>query len=60
MTVDKDQEKRGFFSENAHAIDKSSKQIEKTIDKISRDLNIVSLNGQESRLLHERVQDFIS
>ena len=60
ITIDKDKEKGGFFSENANAIAKSSKSIEKAIEKISSELNIVNLNGQESRLMHERIQGFIS
>ena len=59
VTIDKDKDKGGFFSENANAIAKSSKSIEKAIGSISAELNLVNLNGQESRLMHERVQHFI-
>ena len=47
--------KGGFFSENAKAIKKSSKSIEKAIEKISTGLPAVNLNGQESRQFHEKV-----
>ena len=35
VTLEKDKEKGGFFSENAKMIAKSSKSIEKAIEKIS-------------------------
>ena len=54
ITMDKDN-KGGFFSENAKAIQKSSRSIEKAIEKISAELNVVNLNGNESRHLHHKV-----
>ena len=58
VTLEKDS-KGGFFSENAKIIAKNSKSIEKAIQKMSSDLQVVNLDGFESRKMHERVQAFI-
>ena len=58
VTIDKEN-KGGFFSENAKMIAKSSKSIEKAMEKISQQLIVVDLNRNESRRMHEKVQSFI-
>ena len=58
VTIDKEN-KGGFFSENAKMIAKSSLSIEKAMEKISKQLIVVDLNGNESRKMHEKVQSFI-
>ena len=60
VTLEKDKEKGGFFSENAKLISKSSRSIEKAIEKISGQLVACNLNNSESRRMHESVQAFIS
>lgn len=60
ITTEKEGGKGGFFTQNAKEIAKSSKSIEKAIDKISKELHAVNLNSVESRMMHEKVQSFIA
>ena len=55
VTLEKDKEKGGIFSENAKMIAKSSKSIEKAIDKISSQLMACNLTSSESRRMHDSV-----
>ena len=59
VTADKEGNKGGFFAENAKVIAKSSKSIEKAIEKISNQLHVINLNGNEARKMQEGVQKFI-
>ena len=59
VTIEKES-KGGFFSENAKIIAKSSKSIEKAIEKISSNLMAINLSGSQSRQMHDKVQAFIA